>query len=150
MDTNLLIAIVGVAVVGLGIFIAWMRKQDGFAGGNEWVERWYGIVFDVVQSVVDMLDQTVVKQLKADNDGVLTKEEAKKVFEEAYKAVQNLLSEEAKRALGRVSVDIDGLIKAMIESAVLNNRKDESVELIPIEELPGEPGEYPDIDREVE
>lgn len=131
MNIEILILLIGLLVALVGLGLAALKKQ-GEKITDERVRTYYDLAVDIAGRVVDTMEQEVVKNLKADGDGHLTKEEGDRVFREAVTEVKGLLTTETKEVLGKVTTDINGLAENLVSAAVLANRQIEAEKAAPV------------------
>ena len=84
--------------------------------GNELIQKYIGILNDIIITCVIATNQTYVEALK--KEGKFDLEAQKKAFEMTYEAVKEILSEEILDVLSVVYEDIEVYIKEQIEFAV--------------------------------
>ena len=102
-------------------------KDDANATDNDrWIIEKANIYVELVLTMVDEivkgLNQTVVDDLKKDNDGKLTKQEADDVFKKAVDELQNMLTNEGMALLNEIIRDVPGFLTWAIEAAVKRNK----------------------------
>lgn len=111
-------------IAGLIIGVNLWNKSIDYAKENtenEKVKRWLTEIDDAMEEAVDKVNQTLVNGLKAIGgfDGIA--QEAARI--EAKETFLGILSDEAREYLYRAYTDIDALIRAKTEHAVVKAKK---------------------------
>lgn len=113
-----------VAIVGLiGLLFAWIRgrmKSERLSSAMDTLEK-------AATVTVAEIQQTTVKGLKAASaDGNLTKQEAAALGRQALKLVKERMGNPTKEALAAAGLDLEDIIKAQVEAAVLSLKQGET------------------------
>lgn len=121
--TEIIVTIVSLvatwALAQLSSYLSAKAESTKSQTEREDVKQYIDIAMDTVQQIVDMLNTTVVNDMKiASSDGKLTEDEIKEISLNARDEVLRILSVEAVQALKAVYGDINGLVDLWVTNAV--------------------------------
>lgn len=148
-STIFYIIVIAATIVGLGLINSlskYLISKVNTIIGNIEVDSynnckelicWIRDVF--VRDVVISLNETVVKEVKkAAEDGKITAEEGKMIFQTAVDSLKKQLSEDIQKKISLVVGDIDSWIKSVVESVLkeekmfdINRESNKSDEIYP-------------------
>ena len=126
MNIEIVLLLFAVGMVGVGSLLSYfLSKEIKIAKNEELTEKlnfYKDLLLKTVDIKVEEMNQKVVDELKRDNDGKLSKEEASQIFETVKKDVLQTISEEGKSILQEAIKDLPFFVSIAIEAAVRKNK----------------------------
>lgn len=126
MNIEIVLLLFAVGMVGVGSLLSYfLSKEIKIAKNEELTEKlnfYKDLLLKTVDIKVEEMNQKVVDELKRDNDGKLSKEDAAKIFETVKKDVLQTISEEGKSILQEAIKDLPFFVSMAIEAAVRKNK----------------------------
>lgn len=126
MNIEIVLLLFAVGMVGVGSLLSYfLSKEIKIAKNEELTEKlnfYKDLLIKTVDIKVEEMNQKVVDELKRDNDGKLSKEDAAKIFETVKKDVLQTISEEGKSILQEAIKDLPFFVSMAIEAAVRKNK----------------------------
>lgn len=126
MNIEIVLLLFTVGMVGVGSLLSYfLNKEIKIAKNEELTEKlnfYKDLLIKTVDIKVEEMNQKVVDELKRDNDGKLSKEDAAKIFETVKKDVLQTISEEGKSILQEAIKDLPFFVSMAIEAAVRKNK----------------------------
>lgn len=117
------VAIIPILIILTRYFVTWIStkvEELKTKTDNELFQKYISLLGQTVIQCVTTTQQTYVDSLK--QQGKFDAEAQKKAFEDTYKAVLELLPNEAWNYLDNICLDLKEYIKTMIESEVYFNK----------------------------
>lgn len=117
------VAIIPILIILTRYFVTWIStkvEELKTKTDNELFQKYISLLGQTVIQCVTTTQQTYVDSLK--QQGKFDAEAQKKAFEDTYKAVLELLPNEAWNYLDNICLDLNEYIKTMIESEVYFNK----------------------------
>lgn len=126
MNIEIVLLLFAVGMVGVGSLLSYFLSKEVKIAKNEELTEKLNFYKDLLLKTVDIkveeMNQKVVDELKRDNDGKLSKEEASQIFETVKKDVLQTISEEGKSILQEAIKDLPFFVSMAIEAAVRKNK----------------------------
>lgn len=126
MNIEIVLLLFAVGIVGVGSLLSYFLNKEIKIAKNEELTETLNFYKDLLITTVDIkveeMNQKVVDELKRDNDGKLSKEDAAKIFETVKKDVLQTISEEGKSILQEAIKDLPFFVSMAIEAAVRKNK----------------------------
>lgn len=126
MNIEIVLLLFAVGMVGVGSLLSYfLSKEIKIAKNEELTEKlnfYKDLLLKTVDVKVEEMNQKVVDELKRDNDGKLSKEDAAKIFETVKQDVLKTISEEGKSILQEAIKDLPFFVSMAIEAAVRKNK----------------------------
>ena len=126
MNIEIVLLLFAVGMVGVGSLLSYfLSKEIKIAKSEELTEKlnfYKDLLIKTVDIKVEEMNQKVVDELKRDNDGKLSKEDAAKIFETVKQDVLKTISEEGKSILQEAIKDLPFFVSMAIEAAVRKNK----------------------------
>ena len=126
MNIEIVLLLFAVGMVGVGSLLSYfLSKEIKIAKNEELTEKlnfYKDLLLKTVDIKVEEMNQKVVDELKRDNDGKLSKEDAAKIFETVKQDVLKTISEEGKSILQEAIKDLPFFVSMAIEAAVRKNK----------------------------
>ena len=113
------ICVIPILAVAVGFFVNWLKKKANelkIKTENEVLDKYIDMLTDTITSCVIATNQTYVDNLK--KEGSFDAAAQKKAFTMTYKAVLDILTEDAKKYLTEAIGDFDTYLKQKIEAEV--------------------------------
>lgn len=113
------LCVIPILAVAVGFFVNWLKKKANelkIKTENEVLDKYIDMLTDTITSCVIATNQTYVDSLK--KQGVFDAEAQKQAFTMTYKAVLDILTEDAKKYLTEAIGDFDTYLKQKIEAEV--------------------------------
>ena len=113
------ICVIPILAVAVGFFVNWLKKKANelkIKTENEVLNKYIDMLTDTITSCVIATNQTYVDSLK--KEGAFDAAAQKKAFTMTYKAVLDILTEDAKKYLAEAIGDFDTYLKQKIEAEV--------------------------------
>lgn len=113
------LCVIPILAVAVGFFVNWLKKKANelkIKTDNEVLDKYIDMLTDTITSCVIATNQTYVDSLK--KEGSFDAEAQKKAFTMTYKAVLDILTEDAKKYLTEAIGDFDTYLKQKIEAEV--------------------------------
>ena len=113
------LCVIPILAVAVGFFVNWLKKKANelkIKTENEVLDKYIDMLTDTITSCVIATNQTYVDSLK--KEGSFDAEAQKKAFTMTYKAVLDILTEDAKKYLTEAIGDFDTYLKQKIEAEV--------------------------------
>ena len=113
------LCVIPILAVAVGFFVNWLKKKANelkIKTENEVLDKYIDMLTDTITSCVIATNQTYVDSLK--KQGVFDAEAQKQAFTMTYKAVLDILTEDAKKYLTEAIGDFDIYLKQKIEAEV--------------------------------
>lgn len=105
-----------ITIVLLPALASWLKSKTE----NQDLQYVINELEQTVSTSVDYIEQTVVKQLKA--DGKWDAEGQKEALDEAVTVVLNSLTDKTAEILGKNGIDLESIIIKYIESKILSDK----------------------------
>ena len=113
------LCVIPILAVAVGFFVNWLKKKANelkIKNDKEVLDKYIDMLTDTITSCVIATNQTYVDSLK--KEGSFDAEAQKKAFTMTYKAVLDILTEDAKKYLTEAIGDFDTYLKQKIEAEV--------------------------------
>ena len=120
-----LIPLLGVLTTFLVSYLKKKGDQIAVSTNNQYAQKYIKMITDTITDCVLATNQTYVEALKDQN--AFTAEAQKEAFNRTYKAVMDILTDDAEEYLQNGVKDLETYIKTLIESQVNLNKTTSAV-----------------------
>lgn len=127
MNIEMILTLIGLGTAGLLAVLAFLKNKELKTTSEKEIARfekynfYKNLVLTTIEKAVEATNQTFVDELK--KHGGLTDEQKKEAFNNTYKAVKRVLTDEGIKVLNEFVKDVPYWIGEIIEATVQKNKK---------------------------